>query len=151
MFESTRRSFHGGTVALLGQDAARELQKALELTRRYCVAAEHYAELAKGDPDFAGSAEWYRDLCAEAHAALSKIRSRVMRQMPGTERGMAPPTAPTRPAQRPPSYDWSARAVPISPQVARLPVSYRAPRAPFAFGPTLSGGPARGCQIARED
>lgn len=122
MFESTRRSFYGGTGALLGQDVARELQKALELTRQYCVAANHYAELAKDDPDFAGTAEWYRDLCAEANTSLSKIRRRVMRQMPGTERGMAPPPSPMRPTQGPPSI-----------------VLYRRPAAiPFRLGPMFT-------------
>ena len=44
-------------------------------------------------------------------------------------------------AMVPQRYDWTARAVPISPAAAAQATAYRSPQVPFGFGPMFASGP----------
>jgi len=41
----------------------------------------------------------------------------------------------------PQRYDWTTRAVPISPTAAAQAIAYHAPKIPFGFGPMFATGP----------
>lgn len=99
------QAWHG-----LGQDIARQRS----LLRDYCRQAEWYASLAATDTDFAGTAAHYRDLCAEAQAALTRGLRRQARQL-------TPGSMEVVPFQAPPKPSGYMQAVPASPMVQTVP------------------------------
>jgi hypothetical protein len=96
MFE--RRGFLGqipiaGTINL-GQ-TANSVAQMRQLLREYSQQEQYYRNLAKDDPDYTDTANWYENLLNEAQASLTRTIQQGLQQQGVSPQGYVPPSMTT--------------------------------------------------------